>query len=131
MILRHFTVGGSLPSIDACGLRPRVRSDAPGQSLGLPVVWLTSEREPLWCLTLPADCGPPVCIDVRLEPNTSRLAHYPTWLRGQGVSLTDIYDPAKIGMGPADLFETMEHWHVYFGTIARARLTLPAYRVQP
>jgi hypothetical protein len=129
MKLFHFTPGGCLPSIDAGGLRPRVRTDAPMQSLGKPVVWLTSEPAPSWDFTFDPRFGPPVCIDVLLEPNTSRLAHYPTWLRNQGRSLIDIYDPAKIGDRWSAFYEAVEYWHVYFGTVPRARLVLPRYEV--
>ena len=125
MILYHFTKPEFLPAIREQGLVPRAfphtadnwsaaerENLAQRMTLARPVVWLT---------TIP-DEWIGVRLDVRLQPNTSRLKQWAPWARRHGLPDLD----ARVQRhalefhhdGPA----VIEKWFVYFGTIPPTRI---------
>lgn len=123
MILYHFTRPEFLPAIREQGIVPRAvphtldgddPRNAPAafrMTQGKPVVWLT---------TIP-DEWIGVRLDVRLEPNSTRLKQWAPWARRYGMPNLDriALDAAmREGKDPNDI----EQWFVYFGTIPPTRI---------
>ncbi len=128
MLLYHYTTSGFLPRIDENGLQPHV-PDPEYLTQGQPVVWLTTELEqPAWLLLNPAT-GDPVCIQVTLDPNSKRLAHYATWFQKKSLfsSTGEVFTGEDLlkYLSPGQLAA----WYVYFGNVRRNRLVLPDYTI--
>jgi hypothetical protein len=127
LILYHFTKPKFLPAIRKQGIVPRAAPHtadnwdaAEGEHLarrmtpGRPVVWLT---------TIP-DEWIGVRLDVRLEPNSSRLKQWAPWARRHGMmDLDRVALDAMLREGNGrDMTKDILQWFLYFGTIAPTRI---------
>jgi hypothetical protein len=126
VILYHFTDPEFLPAIREQGIIPRAiphTADkwdaaeaeyvAQRMTQGRPVVWLTAIPDE-WM---------GVRLDVRLEPNTSRLKQWAPWAKGNGVDVDRIaLDATLREHNGRDLTKDILQWFVYFGTIAPRRI---------
>src|SRR5215472_13922810 len=86
MILYHFTKAENLKGIAERGLVPAIgnTTDFGALTLGIPVVWFTSNSLPLWMVGL---CGSDMCM-LTVDINRKRLHHWRSWLaniRGDGI----------------------------------------------
>jgi hypothetical protein len=79
MILYHFTKAENLKGIAERGLVPAIgkTTDSGALTLGIPVVWFTSNSQPLWMVGL--GCGSDMCM-LTVDINRKRLHHWRSWL---------------------------------------------------
>ena len=87
MILYHFTKHENLDGIGKRGLVPAIgkNTDSGALTLGIPVVWFTSNSQPLWMVGL--GYGTDMCM-LTVDINRKRLHHWRSWLtnlEGDGI----------------------------------------------
>jgi hypothetical protein len=118
MILYHFTREMLLPSIEESGLLPGtdLEKSSPILTLGIPVVWLTSNCNPQsWMRAFHCDT-----VVLTVDVKKKRFAHWRTWMEGLEVherewtykhkDVTLINRPAK--------WEDLSHRHAIIKTRA-------------
>jgi hypothetical protein len=124
VILYHFTRPEFLPAIREQGIVPRavphtLDGDDPRNA---PAAFRMTQGKPVVWLTIIPDKWIGVRLDVRLEPNSTRLKQWAPWARRHGLPDLD----ARVQRhalefhhdGPA----VIEKWFVYFGTIPPTRI---------
>jgi hypothetical protein len=79
MILYHFTDAENLSTITERGLVPTVgrHAETEALTLGIPVVWFTSNVAPLWLVG--PGCGSDMCM-LTVDLKRKHVRHWRTWL---------------------------------------------------
>jgi hypothetical protein len=135
MILYHFTNPVNIAGIAIRGLEPG--GDDPFMTKGKPVVWLTEAPDTAMTEQQAEQFAIRGCVraagsswltgkgddslirlTVSLEPNSSRLAHYLTWLDRE--CRKDGFDPVRARSRL--VLEIAEQWWIYFGTIPPSKI---------
>jgi hypothetical protein len=120
MILYHFTTAQNLDGITKRGLVPAIGKNTDGAlTLGIPVVWFTSNSAPLWMVSYATD----ICV-LTVDINRKRLHHWRSWLPNRernGIDQngkprhfvgSDILDAMSRGKESGDkrLIDTNNYW---------------------
>jgi hypothetical protein len=120
MILYHFTTAQNLDGITKRGLVPAIGKN-PDQALtlGIPVVWFTSNSAPLWLVSHATD----MCV-LTVDINRKRLHHWRSWLQNRecdgidesgkprhfvGIEILETISRGK-GSGDKRLIDTNNYW---------------------
>jgi hypothetical protein len=103
MILYHFTRAKCLPSIEETGLLPGTdpEKSSPILTLGIPVVWLTSNKNPQWMRAYHRDA-----VVLTVDIKKRRLVHWRTWMEGLQVR----YESGDISYG-VDVLKVLYSLH--------------------
>ena len=125
--LYHFTRKRHIAGIAERGLVPAIGDrTSPVLTLGVPVVWLTANKNPLgW---LPQFHDDAYCLTVR--PRRGELFHWRTWLLGVvgttslGKRIAGAEVLAAIDRDPDCHFSVSNSFYVHLGTIPRDRIKL-------
>lgn len=135
VILHHFTFAKFLPSIEESGLLPGTdpEKSSPILTLGIPVVWLTSNPTEIhWMLNVDPNAGHAL---ITVDAKKKHLRHWRTWMEGlegrlengeivRGADVLSVLDSRRDdGDWNAQIFlECCRDFYVHLGPISRRRI---------